>query len=547
MQASDLWYKRAIVYCLDVETYMDGNGDGVGDFIGLRRRLDELASLGITCIWLLPFYPSPNRDNGYDIMDYYGVDPRLGDLGDFVAFIHHAREYGIRVIIDLVVNHTSSQHPWFQKACQDPESKYYDYYVWSESEPETDLKPIFPGQQKRAWTYNEQANAWYLHRFYKHQPDLNIANPEVQAEIRKIMGFWLQLGIAGFRIDAAPYLIAQAGIDQPRVDNIYDYLNEFREFLSWRQGDAILLGEVNVPADEILQYFGSGRGYGDRIHMLFNFSLCRHIFLALARQEAQPIITSMRELPDIPPTGQWAVFLRNHDELNLSNLSESAQQEIYQAFAPDENMQIFDRGIRRRIAPMLDNDQRKIELAHSLMFSLPGTPVLRYGEEIGMGDDLSLPGRESIRTPMQWSADRNGGFSTASEDQLIRPVIDEGPFSYKHINYEDQKRDPESLYNWMTRLIRVRQTCPEIGEAGCVFLENENPALLLHRCENEVGTVIAVHNLADEAAEFRLHLDAEIYRAVDLLGDTNYETATLDRPLKIRGFGYRWFRIEKTD
>lgn len=540
MQAQDLWYKRSIIYCLDVETYMDGNGDGIGDFVGLRRRLDEIASLGITCIWLLPFYPTPNRDNGYDIMNYYGVDERLGTLGDFVEFVHHADEYGIRVIVDLVVNHTSDQHPWFQQAINDPDSKYHDYYVWAEEEPDSDAKIIFPGQQERTWTYNEKADAWYLHRFYHHQPDLNIANPEVQAEIRKIMGFWLQLGIAGFRMDAAPYLIELRGVDSSGVDDPFEYLTEFRDFISWRDGDAVLLGEVNVPADQVLQYFGEG----DRMHMLFNFSLCRNIFLALARKSADPIVEAMDELPDLPDSSQWAVFLRNHDELNLSNIPEDAQQEIYDAFAPEEDMQIFDRGARMRLAPLLGNDRRKLELTHSLMLSLPGTPVFRYGEEIGMGDDLNQKGRDSIRTPMQWSNDKNGGFSTASADQLIRPVISEGEYGYQCVNYEDQSLDPDSFYNWLVRAIRVRTTCPEFGEGHCRFLNTGSSAILAHYCETEHGLVLALHNLSDESQTCSLNNTFDnVNRVIDLLGGRHYQAEEHLESLELEGYGYRWLRI----
>lgn len=540
MQPEDLWYKRAIVYCLDVETYMDGNGDGVGDFVGLRERLDEIASLGVNCIWLLPFYPTPNRDNGYDIMDYYGVDSRLGTLGDFVEFVHLAAEYGIRVIVDLVINHTSNQHPWFKEACENPASPYYDYYVWSKEEPDSDAKIIFPGQQESAWTYVESVDAWYLHRFYEHQPDLNIANPAVQAEICKIMGFWLQLGIAGFRMDAAPYLIELRGIENYEVADRFEYLTDFRDFISWRRGDAVLLAEVNVPADQIGQYFGDG----NRMHMLFNFSLCRNIFLAMARQEATPIVESMRELPKIPSSAQWAVFLRNHDELNLSNLSDDEQAEIYRAFGPDEDMQIFDRGIRRRLAPMLGNDRRKLELAHSLMLTLPGTPVFRYGEEIGMGDDLSLPGRDSIRTPMQWSRGPNGGFSPVPEDELLRPVISDGEFSYDCVNYLDQSLDPESFYNWLVRAIRVRTVCPEFGEGGCEFLDIGDTRVLAHCCRTDHGQVVALHNLCDDAVTITLEgtlPDAD--HVVDLLGEASYHAEEELASMTLEGYGYRWLRV----
>lgn len=541
MRPEDLWYKRAIVYCLDVETYMDGNGDGIGDFAGLRYRLDEIASMGVNCIWLLPFMPSPNRDNGYDIMNYYGVDPRLGTLGDFVEFVHLAAEYGIRVVIDLVVNHTSDQHPWFQAAVRDPQSRYRDYYVWKQEKPESDAPLIFPGQQERVWTYHEEAEAWYLHRFYHHQPDLNIANPEVQAEIRRIMGFWLQLGIAGFRVDAAPYVIEMRGVERPRPDDPFQYLTDFRDFLTWRRGNAIMLAEVNVSADQISKYFGDG----DRMHMLFNFDLCRNIFLALARGDAAPILQSMATLPDIPDTGQWAVFLRNHDELNLSHLTEEEQQQIFEAFAPEDDMRIFGRGIRRRIAPMLNNDRRRMELMHSLLLSLPGTPVLRYGEEIGMGDDLSLKGRNSIRTPMQWSGEQNGGFSTAPTAELIRPVIDEGEFSYENVNYELQSLNRDSFYNWLIRAIRVRKTCPEFGEGEARFIHVDKPAVLAHCAETAHGQVLALHNLSPDPVSFSIKGEFEdADRIIGVLGDKDRYQATEDlHRIELEGYAYRWLRV----
>jgi maltose alpha-D-glucosyltransferase/alpha-amylase len=341
-------------------------------------------------------------------------------------------------------------------------------------------------------------------------------------------------------MDAAPYLIELRGIDDPGVEDPFKYLTEFREFISWRRGDAIILAEVNVPADQIGQYFGEG----DRMHMLFNFSLCRHIYLSMARQDIGPIIESMKELPDIPANAQWAVFLRNHDELNLSNISEEEQEEIYEAFGPEEDMQIFDRGIRRRLAPMLDNDRRKLELAHSLMLSLPGTPVFRYGEEIGMGDDLSLEGRDSIRTPMQWSGEFNGGFSLAPEDELVRSVISEGPFSFHEVNYEDQSLDPDSFYNWLVRAIRVRTTCPEFGEGDCEFLDMNDSRVLAHCCRTNHGQVVSLHNLCDDTIVVSLSdkLDG-VSRMIDLFGNAKHHAEEGLDEIELRGLGYRWLRV----
>jgi maltose alpha-D-glucosyltransferase / alpha-amylase len=539
----DLWYKNAVLYCIDVETYMDANGDGVGDFEGLTQRLDYLAGLGITCIWLMPFYPTPNKDNGYDVMDYYNVDPRLGTLGDFVEFARQAHDRGMRVIVDLVINHTSDQHPWFQAACKDENSKYRNYYVWSKEKPEDAEEGIvFPGFQTSTWTYNEEAGAYYFHRFYDHQADLNITNPQVREEIQKIMGFWLQLGVSGFRVDAAQFLIEvrenQAQLD---VESPYLYLKELRNFLSWRRGDAILLAEANVSREELPQYFGDG----DMLQMLFNFIGNQHVFLALAQEKAAPIVDSLKTLPSIPEIGQWANFIRNHDELSLDKLSDAQHNEIAAAFAPDrEKMWIFDRGIRRRFAPMVGGDARRLRLAYSLILTLPGTPVINYGEELGMGDDLSLPERNPARTPMQWSSEPNGGFSTASPDQLVLPVIKEGQYGYKCLNVIDQRRDPTSLLNWMERAIRMRKECPEFGWGKWQIIETGHPSVFAHRCEWRNGVAIAVHNLAKEACTVTLNLKGDEEHLIDLLGDQPYQPIEGSSPdVQLEGYGYRWFRV----
>ncbi len=539
----DLWYKNAIVYCLDVETFMDANGDGIGDFSGLTQRLDYLNGIGINCIWLLPFYPTPNRDNGYDVIDYYNVDHRLGTLGDFVEFSRQARGRGIKVVVDLVVNHTSNQHPWFQQARQDRNSKYRNFYVWSDERPaDASDEVIFPGVQESIWTYDEQAESYYLHRFYAHQPDLNIANPAVREEIAKIMGFWLELGVAGFRIDAAPFLIELKGIeDQAEVADRHAYLQGLREFLSWRRGDAILLAEANVSTDLIPEYFGDG----NRMHMLFNFIGNQRMFLALARQSAEPLIQGMQSLPRIPHTGQWANFTRNHDELDLGRLSDEEQQELCQAFDVPEEAWIYQRGLRRRIAPLLNGDQRRISLAYSLMFTLPGTPVLRYGQEIGMGDDLGLEERTSIRTAMQWSDEPNGGFSTVPAEELVRPVLSGGQYGFEQINVARQQRDPGSLLNTVERMIRTRKNCPEFGWGDWEIINTNLPQVFAHRCEWRGGVVVAIHNLAAEACTVTLDVNAEESRHLcDLFGDRLYEPFSDGaHRISLEGYGYRWFRL----
>jgi maltose alpha-D-glucosyltransferase / alpha-amylase len=540
----DYWYKEAIIYCLDVDTFMDSNGDGIGDFKGLMRRLDYIAGLGATCLWLLPFYPSPNRDNGYDVMDYYSVDGNLGTLGDFVEFMHRARAHGLRVIIDLVVNHTSDQHPWFQSARTDPHSPYREYYLWSTTEPpDADDGIVFPGVQETTWTYDVVAGAYYYHRFYAHQPDLNISHPAVREEIRKVMGFWLQLGVDGFRVDAAPMLIELPEVEQTKDIDPYTYLSEFRDFLSWRRGDAIMLAEANVEKDTLPKYFGTG----DRMHMLFHFLLNQHLFLALARQQAAPLMESLQKLPAIPASGQWATFLRNHDELNLNWLSQQERQEVFEVFAPNPQMQLYGRGIRRRLAPIFDGDQRRLRMAYSLLLTLPGTPVLFYGEEIGMGDDLSLNERNSVRTPMQWSDAPQGGFSSAPRQAQIRPVISSGPYRYERVNMLGQRRDPDSLLNWMERAIRTRKECPEFGFGTWRILDTGDPVVFAHSCQWQGGAVLAVHNFADRPRSIALDLsDYDTTHLVELLGDRQHIPINGNAShISLDGYEYRWFRLRE--
>ncbi|HET8727832.1 MAG TPA: alpha-amylase family protein [Alphaproteobacteria bacterium] len=537
----DLWYKNALVYCLDVETFQDGNDDGVGDFAGLTRRLDHIAALGATCIWLLPFQPSPNHDNGYDVSDYYGVDPRLGTLGDFVEFTHQSRDRGIRVLIDLVVNHTSDQHPWFQAARRDPESPYKDYYVWSKERPEdADEGIVFPGVQESTWSWDDAVGAYYFHRFFDHQPDLNISNAAVREEIQRIMGFWLQLGVSGFRIDAAPFLIGQPHGEANPPQDPHRYLNEMRDFLSWRRGDAVLLAEANVPMNEIGPFFGDG----DRMHMLFNFLACETLFLGLARREATPLVRGLRSLPEKPDKCQWASFVRNHDELNLSRLPDEEREEVYQAFAPDPDMRLYDRGIRRRLPPMVDGDRRCMELAYAVMLSLPGTPVLRYGEEIGMGENLSLPDRQAVRTPMQWSDDTNGGFSQAPVDRLVVPATADGRFGYRQVNVTAQQRDSSSFLLWMQRAVQARRSCPEFGWGDFRILQVDDGAVMAHRCTWRGKTVLAVHNFADSEREAKLPLRRdEARQLLEHFCDSDYDQPGEDGTVRLRPYGYRWFRL----
>ncbi len=543
----DLWYKNAIVYCLSVGAFMDANGDGIGDFQGLMRRLDYLHGLGATAIWLMPFQNSPGRDDGYDISDYYSVNPAFGTLGDFVEFTHGAQQRGIRVLIDLVVNHTSDKHPWFQHARNDPASPYRDWYVWSKRRPPNFKKGmVFPGVQKTTWSYDACAKEWYFHRFYDFQPDLNTSNPAVQSEILKIMGFWIQLGVSGFRMDAVPFVISSKGarVNTPREQ--YDMLRSFREFLQWRVGDSIILAEANVLPKTDLMYFGDD---GERMQMMFNFQVNQNLFYALASADVRPLVKAINKTIKRPPTAQWGMFLRNHDELDLGRLSDRQRKVVFEAFGPRPEDQLYDRGIRRRLAPMLGGDRRRLELAYSLVFTLPGTPVVRYGDELGMGDNLSLPERTCCRTPMQWSTEPQGGFTKAAA--AVVPVIDEGPYGYQHVNAADQRRDPNSLLNWTERIIRMRKEVPEIGWGDPEILNAGDDAVLAIRYDWRNNSVLFLHNFAGEPREIEFATGLRNGNGDELI---NLLAADHSRPegkgkhrVVLEPYGYRWYRIGGLD
>ncbi|MDP9646975.1 maltose alpha-D-glucosyltransferase/alpha-amylase [Paraburkholderia caledonica] len=544
---NDLWYKNAIVYCLSVGTFMDANGDGVGDFQGLLRRLDYLQGLGVTTIWLMPFQPSPGRDNGYDISDYYNVDPKYGTLGDFSEFTHACRERGLRVMIDLVVNHTSDQHPWFREARSDPDSQYRDWYVWSDKQPPNAKDGVvFPGVQKSTWTFDKQAKRWYFHRFYEFQPDLNTANPYVRAELLKIMGFWIQLGVSGFRMDAVPFVIATKGPKVREPVEQYDMLREFREFLQWRQGDAIILAEANVLPDTDLEYFGDE---GERLQMMFNFQLNQNTFYALATGDTAPLKKALTATRPRPATAQWGVFLRNHDELDLGRLTPEQREAVFAAFAPEPDMQLYERGIRRRLAPMLAGDRRRLELAYSLMLTLPGTPVFRYGDEIGMGDDLRLPERECARTPMQWSTEPEGGFTKHAKPPCR--VIIGGAYGFERVNVASQRRDPNSFLNWMERMIRMRREVPEISWGDFDVLRTSRSDVLALRFDWRNNSVLCLHNFGAEACTVKFRSGCNEpgqNRLINLLSDEHSEEQDDGRhAVVLEPYGYRWYRVGGLD
>lgn len=536
----DLWYKNTVIYSLDLETFMDSDGDGVGDFEGLIRRLDYLHALGIGTIWLAPFQPTPNRDNGYDISDYYGVDPRHGSGGDFVEFMHRANERGIRVVMDLVVNHTSDEHRWFRSARSDKNSPYRDWYIWAKKRPaDWNQGMVFPGVQKSTWTRDQQSGEYYFHRFFDFQPDLNIDNPDVRTEIRRIIGYWLELGVTGFRVDAVPFIIESKQPGRKDAELKFEYLAEMRRFLQWRCRDGILLGEANVLPEDVKKYFGA---HEQGIQMMFNFFVNQHLFYALASAEVGPLVDALRATKKIPGGAQWAQFLRNHDELDLGRLTDEQREAVFARFGPDEHMQLYHRGIRRRLAPMLGN-QRQLELAYSLLFSLPGTPVMRYGDEIGMGDDLRLKERDAVRTPMHWSDGPQAGFSTA--EKLVHPVIDHGPYGFQEVNVEAQRRDPNSLLNWTASMIRLRKECPEIGWGDWKILSTGSPHVLAMRYEWRGNALVVLHNFDEKPHEVRIKpATAGGERLFNLLSeDQSAANGAGTHRISVEAYGYRWYRV----
>jgi maltose alpha-D-glucosyltransferase/alpha-amylase len=543
---SDQWWKNGVMYCLDVETFLDSDGDGCGDMAGLVERIDYLAGIGVSTLWLMPFYPSPDQDDGYDVTDFYGVDPRLGSLGEFVEVVRTARDRGMRVIVDLVVNHTSDKHPWFQAARSSRESPYRDWYVWADEPPEnTTLSETFPGDQGGVWTYDRRTRQHYLHRFYQHQPDLNIANPAVREEIARIVGFWLQVGVSGFRVDAVPFLIELEGIEGAPTVDPHRYLKDLRSFVQRRMGEAILLGEVNLPPKQQREFFGDEDG--DELNLVFNFSVMQRVYLAMARQDARPVAKALADLPPVPFDSQWATFLRNHDELTLDQLSDGERQEVFDAFGPEPDMQIYGRGLRRRLPPMLGGHPQRIRMAYSLLFSLPGTPVLFYGEEIGMGENLAAEGRMAVRTPMQWSDEPGAGFSTANPRRFPNPLT-EGEYGPLAVNVVSERRDDGSLLNWFERLIRRRRETPELGLGRWSVVTTDEPAVLAHRCDWDGSTVVAVHNFGAGPCRIDVPLEGidDAVGAIDLLdGSAEHPLAEPVLRLTLDGYGYQWLRIRR--
>src|ERR687889_974164 len=490
-----LWFKDAVFYEIYVRGFYDSNGDGVGDFRGLTEKLDYLEWLGGDCLWLLPMYASPLRDGGYDIADYYAILPEYGTLEDFRRFINAAHARGIRVITDLVVNHTSDQHPWFKEASSAPDSPKRDWYVWSENpEKYREARIIFTDTEKSNWTWCETAQSFYWHRFFSHQPDLNYDNPDVQQAMLDALRFWLDLGLDGFRLDAVPYLYERDGTNGENLPETHDFLKVVRRTVDEEYPDRVLLAEANQWPEDVVEYFGEG----DECHMAFHFPVMPRMFMALRREDATPILEILARTPEIPENCQWGLFLRNHDELTLEMVTDEERDYMYAEYAKDPRMKL-NVGIRKRLAPLLDNGRDEIELMNAILFSLPGSPVLYYGDEIAMGDNVFLGDRDGVRTPMQWTGDRNGGFSRADFAQLYAPPLMDPVYGYQAVNVEAQLRTPTSLLRWLKRFIALRKEHPVFGFGPYEPLTPSNPRVFAHVRRWQDDVVLCVHNLARSA------------------------------------------------
>jgi maltose alpha-D-glucosyltransferase / alpha-amylase len=542
MTTDDLWYKDAIFYELQVKSFYDSNADGMGDFRGLIEKLDYLQELGIDCLWVTPFYPSPLRDDGYDIADYIGVHTDYGTFQDVKQFVKEAHRRGLKVMFDLVMNHTSDQHAWFQSARADPKSPYRDYYVWSDTDQKyLDARIIFIDSERSNWTWDPIAQQYFWHRFFSHQPDLNFNNPRVRRELLKIVRHWLDLGLDGFRADAIPYLFEREGTNCENLPETHAYLKQVRSYIDEHYPGRILLAEANQWPPDVRPYFGDG----DEFHMAFNFPVMPRIFMALRREDRTPIVEIIHQLPEIPDTCQWCMFLRNHDELTLEMVTDEERDYMYHEYARDPRMKL-NLGIRRRLAPLVDNGRRRIELLNSLLCTLPGSPIIYYGDEIGMGDNIYLGDRNGVRSPMQWTGDRNAGFSRADAARLYSPVISDPVYGYQAINVEAQLRDPSSLLNWMKRLIRLRKRYPVFGRGGTEFLHPANHKVLVYIRKSADQTVLVVNNLSRyvQPAELNLrHYNG--WTPVEIFGETRFpQIGELPYFLTLGPHGFYWFRLD---
>jgi maltose alpha-D-glucosyltransferase/alpha-amylase len=540
-----LWYKDAVIYELPVKSFCDGNADGIGDFQGLSEKLDYLQGLGVTCLWLLPFFPSPLKDDGYDIADYVTVHPSYGTLDDFRKFLQAAHERGLQVLIELVLNHTSDQHPWFQRARLAPRgSPERDYYVWSDTDQRyQQARIIFVDSERSNWTWDPVAQAYYWHRFFHHQPDLNYDNPAVVREMLAVLDFWLDLGVDGFRIDAVPYLVERDDTSCENLPETHAIIRTVRTHIDARNPGRMLLAEANqLPAD-VRAYFGAG----DECHMAYHFPVMPRIFMGLHLEDRQPITDVMEKTPAIPDSCQWALFLRNHDELTLEMVTDDERDYMYLAYSMDPQARL-NVGIRRRLAPLVGNSRPRIELLVGLLFSFPGTPIIYYGDEIGMGDNLYLGDRNGVRTPMQWTGDRNAGFSRADPARLYSPVVMDPVYGYQAVNVEAQESDAASLLQWMRNMIRLRKQFKVLGRGTIEFLSPSNGKVLAYVRRYRDNVILCVANLSRTVQPAELDLSGFAgLMPVEMLGFTEFPTiGTAPYFLTLGPYGFYWFELERS-
>lgn len=545
LNRDELWYQDAVFYEAPVRSFYDSNGDGIGDFRGMTERLDYIRDLGVDCIWLLPMYPSPMNDDGYDISDFVAIHSDYGNVEDFKEFIDAAHAKGLRVVADLVMNHTSDQHPWFKEARSDPAAATRGYYVWSDdAERYPGARIIFTDTEVSNWTFDPLARQHYWHRFFAHQPDLNYDNPLVWREMFDVVRFWLNLGLDGFRCDAVPYLYERDGTICENLPETHDFLRALRRLVDEEFPGKVLLAEANQWPSDVVQYFGTEEE--PEFHMAFHFPLMPRIFMAMRREIRTPIVEIMGQTPEIPPGTQWAIFLRNHDELTLEMVSDAERDYMYYEYAKDPRMRI-NVGIRRRLAPLLDNGRRQIEMMNSLLFSMPGTPVIYYGDEIGMGDNIYLGDRNGVRTPMQWSSDRNGGFSRADWARLYSPIVMDPVYGYQAVNVEAQMRLPTSLLHWTTRMIAVRKRYRAFGRGSLEFLHPENLKVLPYIRRYDAETILCVVNLSRFVQYVELDLrEFDGWQPVELIGETRFPlVGELPYFLTLGPHAFYWFRLEQ--
>jgi maltose alpha-D-glucosyltransferase / alpha-amylase len=543
LNSDALWYKDAIIYQVHVRTFHDSNGDGIGDFQGLAGKLDYLQPLGVNAIWLMPFFPSPLRDDGYDIADYNAVHPSYGTLEDFQKFLGSAHDRGIRVIIELVSNHTSDQHPWFQESRSSHDNPKRDWYVWSDTDNRyTGARIIFLDTEKSNWAWDPISKAFYWHRFFSHQPDLNYDNPAVREQMWTVMKFWLELGVDGFRLDAVPYLVEREGTNCENLPETHQVLKELRQKLDLNFPGRMLLAEANQWPADLRPYFAEG----DEFHMAFHFPLMPRMFMGLKLEDRKPITEILQQTPEIPPSCQWSLFLRNHDELTLEMVTDTERDYMYDTYAQSKTMRI-NLGIRRRLAPLLANDRRRIELMNGMLMSLPGTPIIYYGDEIGMGDNISLGDRNGVRTPMQWNGESNAGFSTAPAERLYAPLIHDPVYGYPAVNVLRQKSSEHSLLNWMQRIITVRNSTKVFGRGLIEFLYPANHRILAYVRRLESEAVLVVNNLSGSAQAVELNLQKfKGSIPIEMFGRNMFpRVGELPYLLTMGPYQFYWFRLRR--